>query len=187
MVVSINELKNGLTIEIDGTVYIITSAEHIKPGKGAAFTRVRIKNLKTGAVLDRTYRANEKIQEAYIEEKKLQFLYIQDNMYYFMDNETFEEVHIEKDAFGGKEKFLKDNLDVCGYFYQGKLVNIDLPNFIVFEVITTEPGIKGDTAKSATKPAEIETGALINVPLFINQGDKIKVDTRSASYIERVY
>ncbi|MDP8259691.1 MAG: elongation factor P [Candidatus Gygaella obscura] len=187
MVISINELKNGLTIELNGAPYVIISADHIKPGKGAAFTRVKIKNLKTGAVLERTYRANDKIQEAYIDEKKLQFLYSQDDIFYFMDNDTFEEVHIEKDSFDGEEKFLKDNLDVSGYFYQEKLVKINLPNFIVFEIKTTEPGIKGDTAKSATKPAEIETGAIINVPLFINQGDKIKVDTRTASYIERSY
>jgi len=142
--------------------------------------------MKNSNVQDRTFRGDEKIDQAFVEERKLQYLYKSGSMYHFMDQENFEEVAISEDSVGDKKKFLKDNLDVLGYFYKNETLNINLPFFIEFTITHTEPGIKGDTAKSGTKPAEIETGASIQVPLFIDVGDKIKVDTRTNSYVERI-
>ncbi len=186
MGLSINEIKNGLTLLVDKEAYVVIDFQQVKPGKGAAFVRVKIRNLKTGNVQERTFRGDEKIEEAYIEERKLQYLYASGEMYHFMDQENYEELAIAKDVLGDKAKFLKDNLDIIASQYKEEILNVNLPNFVEFEIIHTEPGIKGDTAKSGTKPAEIETGASIQVPLFINTGDRIKVDTRSGQYIERV-
>ena len=145
-----------------------------------------MRNLKTGNIQDKTFRGDEKIEEAYVEERKLQYSYASGSMYHFIDQENFEEVAISEDYVGDKKKFLKDNLEVLGYFYKNDTLNINIPNFIEVTITHTEPGIKGDTAKSGTKPAEIETGATIQVPLFVNTGDRIKVDTRTAEYVERV-
>lgn len=186
MALSINEIKSGVTILVEGDVYMVIDTQHVKPGKGAAFVRAKMRNLKTANIQDRTFRGDEKIEEAYVEEKKLQYSYVSGNMYHFIDQESFEEVVVFEDFIGDKKKFLKDNLEVLGYFYKNETLNINLPNFIEVTITHTEPGIKGDTAKSGTKPAEIETGAAIQVPLFINTGDKIKVDTRSGIYVERV-
>ena len=186
MALSINEMKSGVTVLVDGDVYMVIETQHVKPGKGAAFVRSKMRNLKTGSIQEKTFRGDEKIEEAYVEERKLQYSYASGNMYHFMDQENFEEVAIPKDYIGDKKKFLKDNLEVLGYFYKNDTLNINLPNFIEVTVTHTEPGIKGDTAKSGTKPAEIETEASIQVPLFINTGDKIKVDTRTGAYVERV-
>jgi elongation factor P len=184
---SINDVKGGLTILVDSEVYLVTETQHVKPGKGAAFVRVKIRNLKTGNILERTFRGDEKIEEAFVDERKLQYLYNTSGMYHFMDQENYEEVAISEDAIKEQKKFLKDGLEVSGYFYKNDTLNISLPNFIEFRIIHTEQGIKGDTAKSGTKPAEIETGATIQVPLFVNTGDSIRVDTRSGAYIERAY
>lgn len=186
MALSINDVKAGLTILVDDQVYLVLETQHVKPGKGAAFVRAKIRNLKNNSILERTFRGDEKIDEAYVEERKLQYQYASGDMYHFMDQDNFEEVAISDEYIADKKKFLKDNLSVSGYFYKGDTLNISLPNFIEFEIIHTEPGIKGDTAKSGTKSAQIETGATIQVPLFINSGDRIKVDTRSGQYIERV-
>jgi len=183
---SINDIKAGLTILIDAQVYLVVETQHVKPGKGAAFVRVKIRNLKNSNIQEKTFRGDEKIEQAFVEERKLQYLYNTGDMYHFMDQDTFEEIAISEDSIGDKKKFLKDNLDVSGYFYKNDTLNVNLPNFVEFEIVHTEPGIKGDTAKSGTKPAEVETGAVIQVPLFIDTGDKIKVDTRSGEYIERV-
>lgn len=185
MALSINDLKNGVTIELDGIPYLIVDAEHVKPGKGSAIARIKAKNLRTGALIDRTYRGNESIQEAFIDEKKLQYLYHQDDTYHFMDQQNFEELAVSKEQLKDQVMFLKDNLEVSGYFYKDSLVNIALQNFIILKVVHTEPGIKGDTAKNTTKTAELETGATIQVPLFINQGDNLKIDTRTGNYVER--
>ncbi|MDD5730431.1 MAG: elongation factor P [Candidatus Omnitrophica bacterium] len=166
---------------------MIIEFQHVKPGKGAAFVRVKLRNLRTSNVLEKTFRGNETIEEAYIEERKLQYLYNTDDMYHFMAQDNYEEVAIQKKQLGDAIKYLKDNLDVTSYTYKNEILNVNLPNFIEVEIIHTEPGIKGDTAKSGTKPAEIETGATIQVPLFVNQGDRIKVDTRTGGYVERVY
>jgi elongation factor P len=184
---SINEIKSGLTIFIDEAVWWVLECQHVKPGKGAAFVRVKIRNLKNDSVQEKTFRGDEKIEEAFVEERKLQYQYSSGGMYHFMDQENFEEIAISDDNLGERIKFLKDNLEVEAYFYKDEILTVNLPNFIVFEITHTEPGIKGDTAKSGTKPATIETGAAIQVPLFVNVGDKIKVDTRTGAYIERAY
>jgi elongation factor P len=183
---SINEVKNGLTVLIDNNVYMIIDFQHVKPGKGAAFVRIKLRNLRNNNVQEMTFRGDEKIEEAYIEERKLQYQYSSGDMYHFMDQDNYEEISITKDILGEKVKFLKDNLEVSAYYYKEDVVNVVLPNFIEFKIMHTEPGIKGDTAKSGTKPATVDTGAAVQVPLFIDSGDFIKVDTRTGSYVERV-
>jgi elongation factor P len=186
MALSINEIKSGLTILVDNEVYMVVETQHVKPGKGAAFVRVKMRNMKNVGIQEATFRGDEKIEPAFVEERKLQFLYASGELYHFMDQENFEEVSIPKENILEKVKFLKDNLEVQAYFYKDEILNINLPNFIEVEIVHTEPGIKGDTAKSGTKVAKIETQAIIQVPLFINTGDRIKLDTRSGEYIERV-
>lgn len=187
MGLAINEIKAGMTLLINEQVFVSLECQHVKPGKGAAFVRVKLRNLKTGNVLERTFRGDEKAESAYVEERKLQFSYSSGDLYHFMDQQSFEEIVISKNILADKIKFLKDDLDVAAQFYKDEPLNINLPNFIVFEITDTEPGIRGDTAKGGTKPAKIETGASIQVPLFVNKGDKIKLDTRTGSYVERVY
>lgn len=186
MALSINEIKSGVTVLVDSQVYMVVETQHVKPGKGAAFVRAKMRNLRNSNMQERTFRGDEKIDEAFIEERKLQYLYASGSMFHFMDQDNFEEIAISEDSLGDKKKFLKDNLEVSGYFYKGETLNVNLPNFIEFTIEHTEPGIKGDTAKSGTKPATVETGATIQVPLFVNPGDRIKVDTRTGSYVERV-
>jgi elongation factor P len=183
---SINEVKAGLTVLVDNIVWLVIDTQHVKPGKGAAFVRAKLRNLKNSSVQEKTFRGDEKIDEAFVEERKLQYLYSSGDLYHFMDQETYEEIAIAKDTLADQAKFLKDNLDVAAHYYKDDVLNVNLPNFIEFTIINTEPGIKGDTAKSGTKPAEIDTGATIQVPLFVNPGDKIKVDTRTGTYVERV-
>ena len=183
--ISINQIKIGITIDLDGTPYVVVNVEHVKPGKGGAFARTKIKNLKNENVIERTYRSDDKIEEAYIEEKALTYSYHSGDFYHFIDTETYEDIAIEQNKLKTSYKFLKDNIEVTAYYYKGELVNITLPNFVVYTITHTEPGIKGDTAKSGTKPATLESGALIQVPLFIDVGTKIKVDTRTGEYIER--
>ncbi|MEW5757910.1 MAG: elongation factor P [Candidatus Omnitrophota bacterium] len=185
MALSPNELKAGLTVLVNNIVYLILSVDHVKPGKGAAFSRAKLRDLKTGNVLEKTFR-NEQIQEAFVEKKPSQFTYKSGDDYHFMDQETFEEIIISKEQLADNVKFLKDNLVIDILCYKDEILNINLPNFIEFKVIATEPGIKGDTAKSSGKPATIETGAEIQVPLFINIGDIIKIDTRTGEYLGRV-
>lgn len=185
MALSINDMKNGLTIELDGEAYMVVDFQHVKPGKGAAFVRTKLRNLKNSNILERTFRGDEKIDEAYIEERKLQYQYVSGDMYHFMDQDNYEDIAIAKDVLGAKAKFLKDNIDVNAYYFKDEVVNVNLPNFVVYVITHTEPGIKGDTAKSGTKPATIDTGATIQVPLFVDTGDSIKVDTRTGSYVER--
>lgn len=187
MALSINELKSGLTILVDNEVYMVIDFQHVKPGKGAAFVRTRVRNMKSGNVLEKTYRGDEKIENAFVDERKLQFQYSSGDMYHFMDQETYDEVPIPASVLGDKTKYLKDNLEVVASSYKDEILAINLPNFIHFNITHTEPGIKGDTAKSGTKPATIETGATVQVPLFVNSGDKIKIDTRTGEYVERVY
>jgi elongation factor P len=184
-VYSINELKSGLTVTVDGQLFSVLSCQHVKPGKGAAFARVRMKNLKAGTVLEKTFHDADKIEGAFIEQKKLTYSYQSEHLYHFMD-ENYEEVMLSEGQLGDSAHFLKDNLELTGYFYDKELVNIELPNFINFKIVSTEPGIKGDRSKSGMKPAKIETGYTIQVPLFIEEGTKIKVDTRTGEYIERV-
>jgi elongation factor P len=184
---SINEIKSGLTILVDNEVWLTLECQHVKPGKGAAFVRVKAKKLKSGNVQEMTFRGDEKIEEAFVEERKLQYLYSAGELCHFMDQDNFEEISIARDSIGEKVKFLKDNLDVTAYFYKNEILNVNLPNFIEFEIIETELGIRGDTVKAGTKSAKIESGAIVQVPLFINKGDRIKLDTRTGEYVERVY
>jgi len=185
VLLSINEIRSGLTVLVDNDVYVVIETQHVKPGKGAAFARVRLKNLKNGLIQEKTFRGNEKISLAFVEERKLLYLYRSGNLYHFMDQENYEEVTLSEEAIGENKKFLKDNLEVEGRFYNGSTLNIILPNFVVFKIEHCEPGVKGDTAKASNKPAKIETGAVIQVPLFVNQGEKIKIDTRTGQYVER--
>ena len=187
MALSINQFKVGITMLLDGEVYQIIETEHVKPAKGSAFVRTKLKNLRTGSLLDRTFRGQDSAEDAYVEQRKLQFLYAQTNMYHFMDQQSYDQLAISADVLGEGTKFLKDNLEVIGFFYKDKVLNVVIPNFIEVVVTESEPGIKGDTAKGGNKPAKVETGATVLVPLFINVGDKIKVDTRSGAYVERAY
>ncbi len=187
MALSINEIKSGVTIFIDGDVYVCLDAQHVKPGKGAAFVRARLRNMKTNNIQEKTFRGDEKIEAAFVEERKLQYQYSSGGLFHFMDTDNFEEIAISESSVGNNAKLLKDNLEIQGYFFKGENLSITLPNFIEFSIIETEPGIKGDSSKSGTKPAKIDTGAVIQVPLFINVGDKIKVDTRTGgTYVERI-
>ncbi len=186
MPISINELKSGLTILIDGQVYSVMDYQHVKPGKGAAFVRTKLRNLKNGAIIEKTFKGDEKIEEAFIEERKLQYLYNSDKIYYFMDQQNFEEIIIPEEVLGGNSKFLKDSLQISAYSYKGEILNVALPTFIELKIIHAEPGVKGDTAKAAYKSATVETGATIQVPLFIEEGDIIRIDTRSGEYVGRV-
>jgi len=183
---SINEIKNGVTVFVDGEVYMVVDFQHVKPGKGAAFVRTKLKNLRNNNILERTFRGDEKIDEAFIEEKKLQYQYASAGILHFMDQENYEDVVISESALENKVKFLKDNIEVSAYYYKDEVLYVNLPNFMEYKIMHTEPGIKGDTAKSGTKPAAIDSGASINVPLFVDIGDRIKVDTRTGSYVERV-
>jgi elongation factor P len=183
---SINEIKTGVTILVDDQPCLVIDAQHVKPGKGAAFVRAKVRNLKNGSIQERTFRGDDKIEPAFIEERKLQYQYSSGGLYHFMDQETYEEIAVAEETIGDKSKFLKDNLEVSAYSYKDEILNVALPNSVEIKIIQTEPGVKGDTAKSGTKPAKIETGAIIQVPLFINEGDCIKVDTRSGAYVERV-
>lgn len=185
MALSINEIKVGVTILVDNEAYLVIDTQHVKPGKGSAFVRAKIKNLKNNAIHEKTFRGDEKIEAAFIEERNLQYQYHAGDMYHFMDQDTYEEVAVHEDAIGNKKNFLKDNIEVTANFFRNQILNVNLPNFIQFEITHTEPGIKGDTAKSGTKPAQIETGASIQVPLFIDTGDIVKIDTRTGQYVER--
>jgi len=182
---SITQLKSGVTVAINNNVFIIQEYQHVKPGKGAAFVRVKLKNLLTGAVFDKTFKPDDKLQEAFIEEKKLLFQYRSGDFFYFMNQENYEEITISEEQIKNKVKLLKDNLEVNALFFKGKLLKVVLPNFITLKVIQTEPGFRGNTAKASTKPAKLETGLNIQVPLFINTSDTIKIDTRTGAYVER--
>ncbi len=185
MFLEINQLKTGVTIAIDNDVFMIMGVDHVKPGKGAAFARTKLKNLKLGTVIERTYRSDDKIQEAFIEERKLQYSYKSSHSYHFIDQETYEDLTLEEKHLGDSINYLKENLEVSAFFYNSDLINITLPNFLEFKITHTEPGFKGDTAKGTGKAATIETGATIQVPLFINVGDVVKIDTRTGEYMGR--
>lgn len=186
MAVDTSRFKNGLKVEIDGSPFVMIYFQHVKPGKGGAFVRTKIKNLLTGKVLDRTFRSGEKVQEADIEEKKMQYLYKDGTDLIFMDTSTYDQVPMSEEVVGATRKFLQENEVVQVLFWRGSPVNIELPPFIVALVSQCDPGLKGDTASNVTKPCTIETGAVVQVPLFIKEGEKIRVDTRTGEYSERV-
>ncbi|MFA5069289.1 MAG: elongation factor P [Candidatus Omnitrophota bacterium] len=180
-----SDFKNGIAIVLDKVLYQIIEFQHIKPGKGGAFVRTRLKNLRTKAVLEKTFRAGEKVEDAWIIAKKIQFTYNSGNLYFFMCSEDYEEVSMPGEVLGDNKKFLKEGLEINSLWHKDQIVDVALPVSVVFKIEHTEPGIKGDTAKSAFKPATIETGAMVQVPLFVNSGDSIKVDTRTGEYLER--
>ena len=186
MAISINQLKAALTILSYGEAYAVVELNHVKPGKGAAFVRTKLKNLKTGSIIERTFRGDEKIEEAFVEQKKLQFSYRAGDSFHFLDQNTFEEIVIPQDKIKEETGYLKDNVEVTAFFYNHELLNINLPISIELKVIQTEAGLKGDSSRAGTKSAKLETGKAIQVPLFINEGDFIKVDTRTGEYLERV-
>ena len=183
--ISTNQFKSGMAIMVDGEIFQIMEYQHVKPGKGGAFVRTKLKNLRTKRTLDKTFRPDEKFPEAFIEEKKIQYLYNSQDTYHFMDQETYEEVFFDKDKLGDITTLLKENMEVTAIYCKNELLEINLPMFIKLQVVETEPGFKGDTAKNSFKPAVLETGATIQVPLFVNKDDMIKIDTRNLSYVER--
>lgn len=186
MAVDTSQFRNGLRIELDGEPFQITFFQHVKPGKGGAFVRTKVKNLLNGRTLERTFRSGEKVDEADVEDRKMQYLYLDGDSLVFMDSQTYDQIPFSKEVVGDAIKFLKENTEVGVLFWRGKPVNIDLPAFIEAKVTECEPGVKGDTASGATKPATLETGAVVQVPLFIKEGEVLRVDTRTGEYVERV-
>lgn len=183
--ISAGDFRNGITFELDGNVVSIVEFQHVKPGKGAAFVRAKIKNIITGAVTERTFNPNDKYPTAFIERRDMEYLYNDGDLYYFMDNETYEQVPINSDVLGDNFKFVKENT-VCKILsYKGNVFGVEPPLFVELLITETDPGFKGDTATNATKPAILETGAEIKVPLFIEQGELIRIDTRTGEYMER--
>ena len=184
--ISAGDFRNGITIELDNNVYKIIEFQHVKPGKGAAFVRTKLKNIKSGGVVEKTFRPTEKCPQARIDRKDMQYLYSDGDLYNFMDVETYEQIALNAETIGDSLKFVKENemCKVCSH--NGNVFAVEPPLFVELEITETEPGFKGDTATGASKPAIVETGAQVSVPLFVNQGDKIKIDTRTGEYLSRV-
>ncbi|MCI1269102.1 MAG: elongation factor P [Ruminococcus sp.] len=183
--ISAGDFRNGVTFEMDGNVVQVVEFQHVKPGKGAAFVRTKFKNVITGAVVERSFNPTEKFPSAFVERKDMQYSYNDGDLYYFMDLETYEQVPINASVLGDSFKFVKEEMECKILSYKGKVFGIEPPYFVELEVTETDPGFKGDTATNATKPAILETGAEVKVPLFIEQGDRIKIDTRTGEYMER--
>jgi len=180
------DFKKGLKIELDGAPFVIVDFQHVKPGKGGAFVRTKLKNLLSGSTVDKTFRAGEKVGKPDINQSNMQFLYSDGEGYHFMNVDTYDQIQVPEEEIGSDKDYLKENTIVEVLEYNGRVIGIDLPNFVTLKVAEAEPGVKGDTATGATKPAKMETGAEINVPLFINEGDLLKIDTRTGDYVERV-
>ena len=183
--ISTNDMRPGQTLELDGSLYTITNYQHVKPGKGHAFVKTKLKNVKTGATVDRTFRADEKVSLAVLDKREMQYLYADDAGLVFMDSESYEQVHVDPDLLGDARKFLKDGTVCIVPTFEGRPVGAELPVTMVLEIVDTEPGLKGDRVSGALKPATLETGAVVQVPLFIEKGESIKVDTRIGEYISR--
>ena len=183
--ISAGELRNGVTMEYEGEIYSVLEFQHVKPGKGAAFVRTRLKNIKTGAVVEKTFRPTEKMSKAHIDRQDMQYLYNDGELYHFMNNETFDQIALNADDVGDALKFVKENENVKILSHDGNVFGIEPPPFVELEITETEPGFAGNTAQGATKPAIVETGASVQVPLFINQGEIIKIDTRTGEYLSR--
>lgn len=183
--ISVNDIRPGTTVEMEGGVWVVLEFLHVKPGKGAAFVRTKLKNLQTGQVQERTFRAGEKIGQARVERREMQYLYESGDQYSFMDTETYDQMSLTGDQIGDGRNFLLENMMCYITFYQGKSIGVELPNTVELTVTETDPGLRGDTATGGTKPAKLETGFVVAVPLFINIGDKLKIDTRSGAYISR--
>ena len=184
--ISVNDLRTGLTIEIDGSLWSVIEFLHVKPGKGAAFVRTKLKNVETGNVLEKTFRAGEKVAKASLDKRDMQYLYKEGNDFVMMDMESYEQMNIPADRIGDGVKYLKENMNISVLLHDGKIIGIDIPAHVELEVVDTPPAEKGNTAQGGTKPATLETGAVVNVPFFVSNGDKIRVDTRTNEYLDRV-
>ncbi len=183
--ISAGDFRKGITVEMDNQVFTIVDFQHVKPGKGAAFVRTKLKNVMSGSVLEKTFNPSEKLERAHVETKDMQYLYNDGELYYFMDTETYEQIPLNHVQVEEAIRYVKENMSVTIKFFKGAAFSVEPPNFVELEITQTDPGFKGDTAQGGTKPATLETGAVIFVPLFINIGDKIRIDTRSDEYMER--
>lgn len=180
------DFRNGMTLQLEGALYTITYFQHVKPGKGGAFVRTKLKNVLTGSVLERTFRAGEKVEEVRLEHRPVQYSYTDGQLYYFMDQETFEMIPLSEDVIGEDQlRYLKENMECEGLVHNDRIISVELPYFVELEIVETDPGVRGDTAQGGTKPAKLETGAVVQVPLFLNEGDVIRVDRREDKYLER--
>jgi elongation factor P len=180
-----SDFRNGLGIELDGNVFTIVEFQHVKPGKGGAFVRTRLKNVRTGAVLEKTFRAGEKMEQAILDRRPMNYLYHQDGEYFFMDMETFDQISVPRSLLGDSVKYLKEETEVQVLRHNDQVIGVDIPLFMELEVVEADPGLRGDTASGGSKPARLETGAVVQVPLFIGVGERIRVDTRNDTYLER--
>lgn len=183
--ISVNEFKNGLTIEVDGELWRVVEFQHVKPGKGSAFVRSKLKNLRTGAVQEKTFRAGEKVEQAQISNRKMQYLYADGTNYVFMDTTTYEQLELPEEKIKDQLSYLKENMVVNIIMHENETLGIDLPNTVDLKVVETEPGIKGDTSSGGSKPAKMETGLIVQVPFFVNQGDVLTINTQDGSYVSR--
>ena len=181
------DFRNGFTMRLEGALFSIVEFQHVKPGKGGGFVRTRLKNLNTGAVIDRTFRSGDRVEEIRVEKREMQFLYSDGGTFHFMDSETYEQVGLDAALLADSAGLLQENESAFVMVLEGRAIGVELPNFVQLKVAHTEPGVKGDTATGAVKPATLETGAVVSVPLFVNQGDTLKIDTRTGDYVERVY
>jgi elongation factor P len=184
--VSTNDLKNGMALDLPDGLFTVVEFQHVKPGKGGAFVRTKIKNVRTGAVLDRTYRADEKLEQAIIDKREMQYLYREGGHHVFMDTETYDQLNVDMAALGNAADFLKEGDNAVLQMYEGEVVGVDLPAAVELTVTATEPGVQGDRVSGARKPATLETGLTVTVPLFVNTGDRLRVDTRTGEYLTRV-
>jgi len=181
-----SNFRNGFTMKLDGDLWSIVEFQHVKPGKGGAFVRTRLKSISSGNVIDRTFRSGDKVEDVRIEKREMQFLYSEGETFHLMDSETFEQISVERSLIGEAANLLQENEKTFVLVAEERTIGVELPNFVEIKVKHTEPGVKGDTATGAVKPATLETGAIVSVPLFVNQGDTLKIDTRTNSYVERV-
>jgi elongation factor P len=185
MAVSTNDLKNGMTLELSDGLFSVVEFQHVKPGKGGAFVRTKLRNVRTGAVLERTYRADEKLEQAIVEKREMQLLYRDGEQYVFMDNTSYEQLQVPESALGGQARYLKDGDSAILQLFRGEVVDVDLPAAVELAVSETDPGLQGDRVSGARKPATLETGLVVQVPLFVSPGDRVKVDTRSGEYLSK--
>ncbi len=183
--ISVNDFRTGLTIEVDGGIWRVVDFQHVKPGKGAAFVRSKLRNLRNGSINEKTFRAGEKVAKAQIDNRRMQYLYASGDQHIFMDNESYEQIELPAAAIEYELKFLRENMEVSIMMYHGETLGVELPNTVELEVTETEPGIKGDTASGGTKPATVETGLIVQVPFFVNQGDRLIINTTDSSYVSR--
>jgi elongation factor P len=185
MAVSTNDLKNGMTLDLPEGLFSVVEFQHVKPGKGGAFVRTKLKNVRTGSVIERTYRADEKLEQAIVDKREMQFLYLDGEQYVFMDNTTYDQIHADKPALGDAANYLKEGDSAVLQMYGSEIVGVDLPASVELTVTETEPGLQGDRVSGARKLATLETGLVVQVPLFVNTGDRVKVDTRTGEYLTR--